>query len=109
MCTNSSATMRKMGTSPVFLAIFTSERRYTNFTSDYWTNELEQAHALLARFPCAIIGLEEDNAFCAKFLLPIGVLQYMHAYLRAVVGHLPLDPSSLEKGGSTSTYGFSCP
>ena len=110
MCADSSATVRKVGTSPVFLVIFSLESQYTNLPSEYWTNELEQAHALLARFLCAIIGLE-DSVLCAKrkISLPIGVLRCMHAHLRAVVGHLPLDPGSVEKGGSTSIYGFSCP
>ena len=59
---------------------------------------------------CAIIGLE-DSAFCAKrrFSLPVGVLRCMHAHLRAVVAHLPLDPASLETGGSKRIYGFNCP
>ena len=110
MCAHSSATVRKVGTSPAFLVIFSLESQYTHLPSEYWTNELEQAHALLARFLCAIIGLEE-SAFCAKrkFSLPVGVFRCIHAHLRAVVGHLPLDPTSLEKGGSRSIHGFSCP
>ena len=65
MCADSSATIRKVGTTPYFMLVVSLVTQYTNLPSEYWINELEQLHALLTRFLCVIVVLG-DSAFCAK-------------------------------------------